>query len=35
MTGLFYVVAIILVMPAVGYTMNIVLSGLFSSITMT
>ena len=35
MTGLFYVVAIILVMPAVGYTMNIVLGGLFSSITMT
>jgi amino acid transporter len=34
-TGLFYVVAIILVMPAVGYTMNIVLGGLFSSITMT
>jgi len=35
MTGLFYVVAIILVMPAVGYAMNIVLSGLFSSITVT
>jgi amino acid transporter len=35
MTGLFYVVAIILVMPAVGFAMNIVLSGLFSSITLT
>ncbi|MGO8957411.1 MAG: APC family permease [Streptosporangiaceae bacterium] len=35
MTGLFYVVAIVLVMPAVGYAMNIVLSGLFSSITLT
>jgi amino acid transporter len=35
MTGLFYVVAIILVMPAVGYGMNIVLSGLFSSLTLT
>ena len=35
MTGLFYVVAIILVMPAVGYAMNIVLSGLFSSFTLT
>jgi len=35
MTGLFYVVAIILVMPAVGYAMNIVLSGLDSGITLT
>ena len=35
MTGLFYVVAIVLVMPAVGYAMNVVLSGLFSSITLT
>jgi amino acid transporter len=35
MTGLFYVVAIILVMPAVGTVMNVVLSGLFTSITVT
>jgi amino acid transporter len=35
MTGLFYVVAIVLVMPAVGYAMNVVLSGLFASITLT
>ena len=35
MTGLFYVVAIILVMPAVGYGMNIVLSGLDAGITLT
>jgi amino acid transporter len=35
MTGLFYVVAIILVMPAVGFAMNIVLSGLDSGITLT
>jgi len=31
-TGLFYLVAIILVMPAVGSVVNIVLNGLFSSI---
>src|SRR5690348_16408939 len=35
MTGLFYTVAIILVMPAVGFAMNVVLSGLDSSITLT
>jgi len=35
MTGLFYVVAIILVMPAVGFAMNIVLSGLDAGITLT
>jgi amino acid transporter len=35
MTGLFYVVAIILVMPAVGYAMNVVLSGLDAGITLT
>ncbi|MGH3272873.1 MAG: APC family permease [Streptosporangiaceae bacterium] len=35
MTGLFYVVAIILVMPAVGTVMNVVLSGLFTSLTVT
>ena len=35
MTGLFYVVAIILVMPAVGTVMNVVLSGLFTGITVT
>ena len=34
-TGLFYVVAIILVMPAVGTVMNVVLSGLFTSLTVT
>ena len=35
MTGLFYVVAIILVMPAVGTVMNVVLAGLFTSIPVT
>jgi amino acid transporter len=35
MTGLFYTVAIILVMPAVGFAMNVVLSGLDSGITLT
>jgi amino acid transporter len=35
MTGLFYVVAIVLVMPAVGFAMNVVLSGLFSGVTLT
>jgi len=35
MTGLFYVVAIILVMPAVGTVMNVVLSGLFTHLTVT
>jgi amino acid transporter len=34
-TGLFYVVAIILVMPAVGTVMNVVLSGLFTHLTVT
>ncbi len=34
-TGLFYVVAIILVMPAVGTVMNVVLSGLFTNLTVT
>jgi amino acid transporter len=34
-TGLFYLVAIILVMPAVGSVVNIVLSGLFSSIDVS
>jgi amino acid transporter len=34
-TGLFYVVAIVLVMPAVGTVMNVVLSGLFTSLTVT
>lgn len=34
-TGLFYVVAIVLVMPAVGTVMNVVLSGLFTSLTIT
>jgi amino acid transporter len=34
-TGLFYVVAIILVMPAVGTVMNVVLSGLFTGLTVT
>src|SRR3984957_9629193 len=32
MTGLFYVVGIVLVMPAVGTVMNVVLNGLFSSL---
>lgn len=31
-TGLFYVVAIVLVMPAVGTVMNVVLTGLFTSL---
>jgi amino acid transporter len=35
MTGLFYVVAIILVMPAVGTVMNVVLAGLFTSIPVS
>jgi amino acid transporter len=35
MTGLFYVVAIILVMPAVGTVMNIVFSGVFTGVTVT
>ncbi len=34
-TGLFYVVAIILVMPAVGTVMNVVLAGLFTSLHVT
>lgn len=34
-TGLFYLVAIILVMPAVGSVVNIVLSGLFSSVEVS
>jgi amino acid transporter len=34
-TGLFYVVAIVLVMPAVGTVMNVVLSGLFTSLKVT
>ncbi|HXP19875.1 MAG TPA: APC family permease [Streptosporangiaceae bacterium] len=35
MTGLFYVIAIILVMPAVGTVMNVVLAGLFTSLPVT
>jgi amino acid transporter len=35
MTGLFYVVAIILVMPAVGTVMNVVLAGLFTNLKVT
>jgi amino acid transporter len=35
MTGLFYVVAIVLVMPAVGTVMNVVLAGLFTSLKVT
>jgi amino acid transporter len=35
MTGLFYVIAIILVMPAVGTVMNVVLAGLFTSLKVT
>ena len=35
MTGLFYVVAIVLVMPAVGIVVGVVLSGLFTSFTLT
>jgi amino acid transporter len=34
-TGLFYLVAIVLVMPAVGSVVNIVLNGLFSSIDIS
>ena len=35
MTGLFYVVGIVLVMPAVGTVMNVVLAGLFTSLKVT
>jgi len=35
MTGLFYVFAIVLVMPAVGQVVGIVLSGLFTSLKLT
>ena len=35
MTGLFYVVAIVLVMPAVGLVVTTVLSGLFTSLQVT
>jgi len=35
MTGLFYVFAIVLVMPAVGQVVGIVLSGLFTSLKVT
>jgi amino acid transporter len=35
MTGLFYVVGIVLVMPAVGTVMNVVLSGLFTKLPIT
>lgn len=35
MTGLFYTVAIILVMPAVGLVMNVVLSGIFPGMPVT
>jgi amino acid transporter len=35
MTGLFYVVGIVLVMPAVGTVMNVVLAGLFTSLHVT
>src|SRR5215472_16725380 len=35
MTGLFYVFAIVLVMPAVGTVVGFVLSGLFTSLTLT
>src|ERR1700732_605612 len=35
MTGLFYVVAIVLVMPAVGTVMNVVLAGLFTRLEGT
>ncbi len=34
-TGLFYLVGIVLVMPAVGTVMNVVLSGLFTSLKVT
>jgi amino acid transporter len=34
-TGLFYLVAIVLVMPAVGSVVNVVLNGLFSSIEVS
>jgi amino acid transporter len=35
MTGLFYIVAIVLVMPAVGTVMDVVLAGLFTSLKVT
>jgi amino acid transporter len=35
MTGLFYVVGIVLVMPAVGTVMNVVLAGLFTKLPIT
>jgi amino acid transporter len=35
MTGLFYVLAIVLVMPAVGTVVGVVLSGLFTSLKLT
>jgi amino acid transporter len=35
MTGLFYIVAIVLVMPAVGQVVGVVLSGLFTSLKLT
>jgi amino acid transporter len=35
MTGLFYVIAIVLVMPAVGDVVGVVLSGLFTSLKLT
>jgi amino acid transporter len=35
MTGLFYVLAIVLVMPAVGQVVGVVLSGLFTSLKIT
>jgi len=35
MTGLFYVFAIVLVMPAVGQVVGVVLSGLFTSLKLT
>jgi amino acid transporter len=35
MTGLFYVVGIVLVMPAVGTVMNVVLAGLFTKLQVT
>lgn len=34
-TGLFYLVAIVLVMPAVGSVVNVVLNGLFSSVAVS
>src|SRR6266581_7273500 len=35
MTGLFYVIAIVLVMPAVGDVVGVVLSGLFTGLKLT